>query len=75
MSIPIWSHVLFGSMMSLLVWSHVLSRGTGARGGLVLGGLVLMGGMVLPAPHPREQTDTCKNITFPQLRLRAVTIL
>ena len=24
-------------------------------------------------PHPREQNDRCKNITFPQLRLRAVT--
>ena len=24
-------------------------------------------------PHPREHNDRCKNITFPQLRLRAVT--
>ena len=24
-------------------------------------------------PHPREQNDRCKNITFPQLRLQAVT--
>ena len=43
--------------------------------GVGTGGSGPDGGMVLPAPHPREQTDTCKNITFPQLRLRAVTIL
>ena len=26
-------------------------------------------------PHPCEQTDTCKNITFPQIRLLVVKIL
>ena len=26
-------------------------------------------------PPPREQMDTCRNITFPQLRLRAVIVI
>ena len=25
--------------------------------------------------YPREQTDACENITFPQLRLRAVNVI
>ena len=34
------------------------------------------GGVMVPVEYvttpPREQTDTCENVTFPQLRLRAV---
>ena len=28
-----------------------------------------------PPMHPRGQTNTCKNVTFPQLRLQAVKIV
>ena len=28
----------------------------------------------IPTPPPREETDACENINFPQLRLRAVII-
>ena len=31
--------------------------------------------LMLPTYTPREQTDACENITFPQLRLRAVTTM
>ena len=65
-------------MMSLPVWSHVPSGGwgVGTRGG----GIVPRGGCLVPAgrggmagpPDPRGQTNTYKNITFPQLRLRVV---
>ena len=34
-------------------------------------GSLFPGGMALPPP-PYGLTNTCKNITFPQLRLRAV---
>ena len=44
----------------------VLSKGVCVWGGSVPGG----GGKALPLPC--EQTNTCKNITFPQLRWQAV---
>ena len=43
-----------------------------ARGVVCLGGVCLPGGVHLPPP--RGQTDTCENITFPQLLLRTVKI-
>ena len=43
-------------------------------GGVCLGRGVCQGGEHLP-PHRNRMADRCKNITFPQLRLRTVTIL
>ena len=47
------------------------SRGRGGvRGGYHV--TYLMMHLILPTPSPPNgQTDACKNITFPQLRLRA----
>ena len=44
-----------------------------AAGGLCLGGLSVKGGDL--APPRGRMTDRCKNITFPQLRLQAVTTI
>ena len=54
--------------------SRVRVGGVSAQGDCVRpgGGCVCPGGSSIP-PHPREQnTDTCENITLPQLRLRMV---
>ena len=66
--------------MPLPVWSPVPSReggvwsqeGGGAR--LGMGCLVPGGVCKYSTPSPCEQTNMCKNITFPQLRLRTVKI-
>ena len=59
MSLLAWSHVPSKrGMMSLSVWFPVLSRGGLSRG--------------VWHPPVNKVTDTCKNITFPQLRLWAV---
>ena len=60
-----------------------MTRGLSAQGGICLGGRVSAQGVgCLPRGVPRggvqlppvKQTDTCKNITFPQLLLRMVKI-
>ena len=43
------------------------------EGGCVCPGGVCPGGCVYTPPVDRQQTDTCKSITFPQLLLRTVT--
>ena len=53
-------------LMLLSVLFHVPSRGCGPSGSGT------WGEGSGPAPHENTMTDTCKNITFPQLRLRAV---
>ena len=59
MSRSIWSHVPSWSMVSIPVWCHAPSGGSGLEG--------KKEGMA-----PPEQTVICKNITFPQLRLRVL---
>ena len=44
--------------------------GSGPEGGMVPRDMVLDGLWHYPSPH--EQTNTCENIIFPQLHLRAV---
>ena len=51
-----------------LVPGRIWSGPSRVPGGTVPGGAAGYG----PTPSPREQTDTCKNVTFPQLRLWAV---
>ena len=59
-----------GGMVSLPVWSHVPSGGLPPEGGLPLDGICLQKGCLPPG----GQTNTCENITFPQLRWREVII-
>ena len=53
--------------VSVWGWGVSARRGCLARGGVCLGGVCL--GSVCPL---NRITDRCKNITFPQLRFRAV---
>ena len=53
--------------------SRLLGAGGVFRGGVCLGG-GLSGGVHLPFLRTEFLTHACKNITFPQLRLRTVTI-
>ena len=50
---------------ALAVWGGCLPGVVSTQGGVCLGGVHL---------PPRGQTDTCENITFPQLLLRTVNI-
>ena len=54
-----------------------LSRGVSVQRGCLSGGVCLPGGVsqhAMEQTPPREQTDTCKNITFLQLLLRTVNM-
>ena len=64
-SLPKPSFVVPGGMMSLPVWSPCSFRGS--QWDLVLEGC----GTILPV---NRMTETCKNITFPQLLLWAVKL-
>ena len=54
------------------VWGGVSTRWGG--GGLPGGGLSAQGVYTSPSPWTKFPTHACENITFPQLRLRAVKI-
>ena len=53
----------------LLTVSHVSGSGGGVEYSPFFGGTDPKG---VGTPSPHEQTHTCENITFPQLRLQAL---
>ena len=61
---------MHSSRMRTVSCSGRLGEGCLTRGARNWPGLVWLGGC---APPPRGLTDTCKNITFPQLLLRTIT--
>ena len=62
-----------GDKMSLPVWSHVLSVGSASKGYSASRVGSVSRGRQSAYPSPGGQTNARENITFPQLRRRAVT--